>query len=102
VTAPSAFLGLLIASACGFLFHLLRGGGPARLGLFVGTAWIGFFAGHFVGEWWDWHVLRLGSLNLFASVLGAILGLLVASVLAGSDSARRALSSRSNEMDDEG
>lgn len=88
MTAPSAFLGLLIAAALGFLFHLVRGGRLVRLGLYLGTSWIGFFAGHFVGEWWNWRMLRLGSLNLFASLLGAALGLIAASILAGPERGR--------------
>lgn len=90
MTAPSAFLGLLIASAFGFLFHLVRGGRLVRLGLYLVTAWVGFFIGHFVGEWWDWRMLRLGSLNLFASTLGAALGLIAASILAGPERGRPA------------
>lgn len=90
MTAPSAFLGLLIASAVGFLFHLFRGGRLVRLGLYLVTAWVGFFIGHFVGEWWDWRMLRLGSLNLFASTLGAALGLIAASILAGPERGRPA------------
>lgn len=101
MTAPSAFLGLLIASAFGFLFHLVRGGRLVRLGLYLGTAWIGFFAGHFMGEWWDWRMLRLGSLNLFASLLGASLGLVAASILAGPERGRAAPAARRGEEDED-
>jgi len=101
VTAPSAFLGLLIASAFGFLFHLVRGGRLVRLGLYLGTAWIGFFAGHFMGEWWDWRMMRLGSINLFASLLGAAMGLVAASILAGPERGRAARSARRGDEDEE-
>jgi predicted membrane protein len=102
MSAPAVFLGLLIASALGFLFHFLRGGRLARLGLYLGTAWVGFFAGHFVGEWWAWRTLRLGSINLFASLLGAIVGLFVASLLAGPERGRLVAARRPHEDDDEG
>jgi uncharacterized membrane protein YeaQ/YmgE (transglycosylase-associated protein family) len=101
MSAPAFFLGVLIASALGFLFHLFRGGRLARLGLYLGTAWVGFFAGHFVGEWWEWRTLRLGSINLFASILGAIVGLFFASLLAGPEQGRPVPARRAREEDDE-
>ena len=100
MSAPAVFLGVLIASALGFLFHLFRGGRLARLGLYLGTAWVGFFAGHFVGEWWEWRTLRLGSINLFASILGAIVGLFVASILAGPEHGRPVPGQRGREEDE--
>jgi hypothetical protein len=53
MTTQSAFLGLLIATLCGLLYHLIRGGGLSRLGLYVVTAWVAFFTGHLVGNWLD-------------------------------------------------
>jgi len=102
MSAPAVLLGVLIASAIGFIFHLFRGGRLARLGLYLGTAWVGFFAGHFVGEWWAWRTLRLGSINLFASILGAMVGLLVANLLAGPERGRPVPARRAQEDDDEG
>ncbi len=89
MTLPGALLAFIIASAVGLLFHLLRGGGVARIGLFLATAWISFFSGHYVGEWLDLHILRLGSLNLFAALFGTLLGLFTASLLAGPSVDRR-------------
>ena len=100
MSAPSAFLAILLASALGFLFHFLRGGRLARLGLYLGTSWVGFFAGHFVGEWWNWHTLRLGSLNLFAAVLGSLVGLVAANILAGPERGR-SLAPRRAQMEEE-
>lgn len=102
MNAPAAFLGLLIASGLGFLFHLLRGGRLARLGLYLGTSWVGFFAGHFVGEWWAWRTLRVGAINLFAALLGAVLGLIVASILAGPEQGRRTAASRERDEEEDG
>ncbi|MEX0789031.1 MAG: hypothetical protein WD906_03890 [Anaerolineales bacterium] len=102
MNAPAVLLGILVASTIGFAFHLFRGGRLARLGLYLGTAWVGFFVGHFVGEWWGWQTFRLGSINLFASILGAVVGLLVASLLAGPERGRSVPSRRVREDDDEG
>jgi hypothetical protein len=43
-----------------------------------------------VAELLDWHLFRVGPLNLFAAVLAALLGLLTASLLAGPERGRRA------------
>jgi len=83
VTVQSALLGLLIATILGLLFHLIRGGGFGRLGLYLATAWVSFFAGHLVGNWLDWRALRIGPLNLLPALLATFLGLIAASLLAG-------------------
>jgi len=70
MTLPSIFFGLLIASIFGLVFHLIRGGRLPRLFLYLLTAWVTFFAGHIVGEWLDWHLARIGPLNIFSSSLG--------------------------------
>jgi hypothetical protein len=81
MTLPAAFLGFLIATACGLLFHVVRGGGLSRLGLYVVTAWITFAAGQIVSGWLGWTLWRVGPLNLFPALLAAILGLITASIL---------------------
>jgi uncharacterized membrane protein YccC len=85
MTIPSLFFSWLIASAMGLAFHLLRGGSFPRLVLFLVTAWLAFFAGHLVGNWLNWHLWRYGPLNLFPAVLATVIGLLAASILAGSE-----------------
>jgi len=85
MTTQSAFLGLLIATLCGLLFHLIRGGGLSRLGLYVVTAWVAFFTGHLVGNWLRWTALRVGPLNLLPALVATVLGLIAANVLAGSE-----------------
>jgi uncharacterized membrane protein YccC len=89
MTIPSLLLGLLLASASGFLFHLIRGGRIPRLLLYLITAWGAFFIGHFISELLDWRFLRVGTLNLFPALLATFIGLLAASVLSGPESARR-------------
>jgi hypothetical protein len=85
VNAPNFFLGSLIAVSCGLLFHLIRGGRLARLGLYVITAWSSFFVGHFVGVWINLNFMRLGTLHLFPALLATLVGLITANVLAGSE-----------------
>jgi len=85
MTAPAIYIGFLIASACGLLFHLIRGGSISRLWLFLATAWVSFLAGHLLAEWIDWQALRIGSLNLLPALLATLIGLLTASVLAGAE-----------------
>jgi uncharacterized membrane protein YccC len=89
MTIPSLLLGVLIASAIGSLFHLIRGGRIARLLLYLITALGAFFIGHFISELLDWHLMRVGTLNLFPALLATIIGLIAASILAGPEIARR-------------
>lgn len=81
VTLHGFILGLTIASACAFLFHILRGGSLKRLAIYALSAWIGFFSGHLLGEIINWQLLRLGSINLFPALLGTILSLVLTAVL---------------------
>jgi len=87
MTTQSAFLGLLIATLCGLLYHLIRGGGLSRLGLYLVTAWVAFFTGHLVGNWLRWTALRVGPLNLLPALVATVLGLVAANVLAGGEHA---------------
>jgi hypothetical protein len=80
---PAVYLGLLISSLIGLLFHAVRGGSLARLLLYLVTSWVAFFLGHTLAGWMGWEAGRLGGLNLLPAVLATIIGLLVASVLAG-------------------
>ncbi len=81
VTLHGFLLGLTIASACAFLFHILRGGSLKRLTLYLASAWIGFFSGHLLSELINWQLLRLGTINLVPALLGTILSLILTAVL---------------------
>jgi hypothetical protein len=89
MTAPAVLLSLFIALGCGMAFHLIRGGDIGRLGLYLITSVIAFFAGHLVAEWLGLHIMRIGTINLFAALLSTLLGLVVATILAGSTPAPR-------------
>lgn len=83
MTIPGLVYGFLIASAIGLAFHLIRGGSLGRLAMYLVSAWISFAVGHTVGGWIGLHLWRFGPLNLFAALVGTVLGLLTASFLAG-------------------
>jgi len=89
MTAPGLYFALLISTGLGLIFHFVRGGGMARLALYLVTAWVAFLAGQVVADLLDWHLFRVGPLNLFAAILAALLGLLTASLLAGPEHGRR-------------
>ena len=75
MTIPSIFIGLLISSLFGALFHLWRGGGPGRLLLYLILAWLGFWGGHALGARWEWDFFNLGPLHLGMASLGSMITL---------------------------
>jgi hypothetical protein len=83
MTLPAIVYGFLIASAVGLAFHLVRGGTLGRLGMYLVSGWISFAVGQIVGEWIGLHLWRFGPLNLFAALVGTLLGLFTAAFLAG-------------------
>lgn len=89
VTLQGFILGLTIASACAFLFHILRGGSLKRLVIYLASAWIGFFSGHLLSELINWQLLRLGSINLFPALLGTILSLVLTAILIKPNSSQK-------------
>ncbi len=84
MTLQSILLGFVIATACGVLFHFVRGGPVSRIGLYLLAAWIAFWAGQLLSLLTGWTWGRLGTLNLVPALTATFIGLLAASVLAGS------------------
>lgn len=82
MTLQGALLGLLIATACGLLYHLVRGGPVRRMTVFVLSAWLSFFSGHLVGGWVGLTAPRLGTLNLLPALVATALGLIGTDFLA--------------------
>jgi hypothetical protein len=70
-TASSLVLALLLATAYGALFHFLTGGSTRRLILYILASWIGFAAGHLVGQILAIDYLKLGPLYLLSASIGA-------------------------------
>lgn len=101
MTLQSVLLGFVIATACGLLFHLVRGGPISRIGLYLLAAWIAFWAGQLLSLLTGWTWGRLGTLNLVPALAATLLGLLAASVLAGSPGAWKRLLEPHDEPPDD-
>lgn len=74
MTLPSLVIGFLIASIIGTFFNLIRGGGPGRLLLILILAWIGFWGGHALANFWDMTSFSLGPLRLGLAIIGCLIG----------------------------
>jgi hypothetical protein len=83
MSTTTLFLAFLVSSACGLLYHLIRGGGFGRMLLLLVASWPSFILGHWLGEWWGWPFLRIGALNLGSALLTTLLLLLAVDILAG-------------------
>ncbi|MEW6651439.1 MAG: hypothetical protein AB1453_14790 [Chloroflexota bacterium] len=66
-------LGFLVSTLYGAAFHLWRGGGLWRLGMYLLFAWIGFWGGHWLGLVLNWEFIRVGELNLGSGTMGSLL-----------------------------
>jgi len=75
--ASGLVLGFLLATIYGALFHLILGGPPRKLLLYVVVSWIGFMAGHFIGDLLGIEALKLGTIHLLAASIGAWLALIL-------------------------
>jgi len=76
--AAGLVLGFLISTIYGALFHLLVGGKPRRLLLYVLASWIGFVLGHFLGDLLGIEALKLGTIHLLAASIGSWTALILA------------------------
>jgi hypothetical protein len=81
MTLPGLLLAFLLATAAGLAFHLVRGGSLVRMGVYVLTAWVTFFAGHALAQAFGWTFGRLGSINLLAAAVAVFVGLAFVSIL---------------------
>ncbi len=77
MTIPALLIGMLIATLTGAAFHLWRGGGFWRLALYIVLGWIGFWAGHLIGQRLGWTFASLGPLRLGMAILTSLVFLLV-------------------------
>ena len=87
LAASGIVLAFLLATAYGAGFHLIMGGPARHVLLYVLAAWIGFVAGHFLGDFLKVDLLELGAVNLLSASVGAWLALLVAWLLAKNEPA---------------
>ncbi|HZD10705.1 MAG TPA: hypothetical protein VE553_05120, partial [Candidatus Binatia bacterium] len=63
--ASGMVLAFLLATAYGAGFHLIMGGPARHILVYVFAAWLGFTAGHFLGDFLKVDILDLGAVNLF-------------------------------------
>jgi hypothetical protein len=70
MTLPSVLFGLLVSTLAGAAFHLWKGGGLGRLILYILLSWIGFWAGHILGDQMSVSFWNLGPLHLGTALLG--------------------------------
>ncbi len=75
-TAAPLVLGFLLATAYGAGFHFILGGPARRILLYVLAAWVGFTLGHFLGDFFNIELFKLGALHLFSASLGAWIALI--------------------------
>jgi hypothetical protein len=73
MTLPSILFALLIALFYGALYHLIRGGGFWRLLFDFGMSILGFAVGYFVGYWFGWLLIPLGSMDLGPASIGSLI-----------------------------
>jgi hypothetical protein len=73
MSSPGLLIGFVLSTLYGAIFHLWRGGGSGRLLLYLILSWAGFWAGHFIAEYFDFTFDRLGELHLGAATIGSLL-----------------------------
>jgi len=74
--ASGLVLSLFLATAYGAIFHLIMGGPPRKIALYVISSWIGFIIGHFFGVWLGFDIFRLGTIYLLSASIGAWLAII--------------------------
>lgn len=84
-SASGLVLGFLLATIYGAGFHLIFGGPIKRILVYLFAAWLGFFIGQFLGDFFNFELLKLGKIHLVSATLGAWAFLLVAWWLVGQD-----------------
>jgi hypothetical protein len=84
-TASGLVLGFILATLYGAGFHLIMGGRPRKIILYLTASWVGFAIGHFVGDFIGIETLKLGAVHLLTASLGSWLALLISWILAGRD-----------------
>ncbi len=73
MSIPTLFLGLVLSTLYGSIFHIWRGGNAGRLLLYLLLAWIGFWIGQLIGNYLDVSFDKLGQLHLFFSTLASVI-----------------------------
>ncbi len=77
MSIPTLFLGLILSTLFGALFHLWRGGNSGRLLLYLLLSWIGFWIGQLIGNLLNATFDVLGQLHLLFATLGSLIFLAI-------------------------
>lgn len=73
MTVPALILGILVSTLMGAAAHLLVGGQPWKLVLFLILGWIGFWGGHLLGDYLGWTFWSVGPLRLGTAIFVALI-----------------------------
>lgn len=73
MTIPSLVLGALLATLYGAAFHLWRGGGPARILLYIVLSWAGFWGGNWLAVAISFSFGSYGPLQIGLATVGSML-----------------------------
>ncbi len=87
MTIPAFFLGTIIALLFGALFHLVRGGSGKRLLAYLFLGWLGFWAGHIIGNIISFTFFSLGPIRTGMATLGSLAFLFLGQWLSMSEAA---------------
>jgi len=77
MSIPTIFLGLILSTLYGALFHLWRGGNAGRVLLYLILSWIGFWLGQLIGNYFNLSFDILGQLHIVIATLGSMIFLAV-------------------------
>lgn len=86
---PTFVFALIVATLLGTLAHFIFGGDARRLVLFLIVAWVGFALGHVLGVAFRIDILNVGTLRLFAALLGGSMLLAFTILLTGGGKSKR-------------
>ncbi len=77
MTFPAIIFGIVLSSVYGTAFHVWKGGGFARLLLYVILSWVGFWIGHIIGGALSWNFAAIGPINAGMATIGSAIFLFV-------------------------
>ena len=73
MTLPAILFGVVLSTTYGTAFHFWKGGSLNKLFLYIVLAWLGFWAGHFIGGAIGWSFASVGPLNTGMATLGSLI-----------------------------
>ena len=73
MTIPTLFLGLILSTLYGALFHLWLGGNAGRLLLYLILSWIGFWLGQFIGDLLNITFDNFGQLHIVLASMSSLI-----------------------------